>query len=704
MNNESVKDGSPRKLTKWANEPTVADLKGDYTLAASFKNTQVSKIDDWLDLLNATGKHKPKARKGRSSVQPRIARKQAEWRYSALSEPFLNNEDIFSISPKSFMDREAAQQNEMVLNYQFNNQIDKVHLVDSYVRTAVNEGTIIARVTWNYEEDIVEEVVPVYGYSEVTDEAQAQMIQQAIQLKFTDPQEFSRLPEDMRESVSASEENGRPILAALTGYEDVEVVKTVKNQPDVLICDYKNVTVDPTCGGRYEDAQFIIYSFESSKSDLEKAGVYTNLDKIVMGDPNDGNHIIEDEGFRFQDEPRKKLAVYEYWGYWDIDNSGVTTPIVATWVGSTMIRMDINPFPDKKLPFVIIPYLPVKGSVYGEPDAALLEDNQKLIGALTRGMIDSMARSANGQIGMRKDALDTLNKRKYKDGEDYEFNPQMNPMEAIIEHRYPELPASTYNMLQLFNQEAEAITGVKSFTGGMSGDSLGTTATAVNGLLDAAGKRELNILRRLAQGMQEIAKKILAMNAVWLSDEEVIRVTDDEFVGINRDNLAGSFDIKLGISTAESDNIKAQELSFMLQTMGQSLPFDMTKIILSEITRLRNMPDLTKMLSNFEPQPDPTQELELQRMQLETQKLQVEMQEVMVNIQLTQAKIQRELAQARKLSTDANLNDLDFVEQESGVKQERDLQKQQAQAEGNTKRDIMKTVMDSTLKGNNTNV
>ncbi|MFP3693873.1 hypothetical protein, partial [Burkholderia sp. SIMBA_048] len=76
--------------------------------------------------------------------------------------------------------------------------------------------------------------------------------------------------------------------------------------------------------------------------------------------------------------------------------------IVATWIGDTLIRMEKNPFPDQKLPFIIIPYLPVKREAFGEPDAELLEDNQKILGAVTRGMIDLLGRSANGQQGFAK--------------------------------------------------------------------------------------------------------------------------------------------------------------------------------------------------------------------------------------------------------------------------------------------------------------
>lgn len=674
------------KLTDWDNEPTIEQLKADYDMASGYRNTQVAKIDDWLDQLNVSGKYKPRKREGRSTIQPKLIRKQAEWRYASLSEPFLNDEDIFNVSPKTWADTESARQNKLILNYQFNNQLNKVKFIDSLVRTAVNEGTAIVRVSWVFEESKVEENVPEYDYVEAN-EQDSILINQIIQMYQMDSTYLENLNDELKESVMASIENNRPIRAIIAGYSPIEITKTIRNEPELTICDYRNITIDPTCEGILSKANFIIHSFDTSRSELEKSGLYKNIDKIKS------DTTTSENSFKFADKPRQKLTVYEYWGYWDIDNSGVTTPIVAAWVDDVIIRMEINPYPDRKLPFVVIPYLPVKNSVYGEPDAALLEDSQKLIGALTRGQIDAMARSANAQIGIRKDALDIINLRKFRNGEDYQFNPNVDPRLAIIEHSYPELPVSTFNLLQLYNSEAESITGIKTFNTGITGDALGVTAAGVQGVIGATGKRELGILRRFAKGMEEIAKKILAMNSQWLTDEEIIRITDEEFIAINRDNLVGSFDIKISISNAETDAIKAQELSFMLQTMGGALPFDLTKIILSEISHLRNMPELAKRIETFQPQPDPKVQLEQQRLMLENQKLQLQLEEI-------QAKIMHLNSQSRKFMTEANLNDLNFVEQETGVKQERELELMEAQANSNAKRDIMKSVLDTTLKTN----
>ena len=251
-------------------------------------------------------------------------------------------------------------------------------------------------------------------------------------------------------------------------------------------------------------------------------------------------------------------------------------------------------------------------------------------------------------------------------------------------HTYPEIPASAQFMLQLQNMEAESLTGVKSFSMGVSGQSLGDVAVGVRGALDAASKRELAILRRLSNGIIEIGRKFISMNAAFLSDREVIRVTNEEFVQVRRDDLPGNFDLRLSISTAEEDNNKAQELAFMLQTMGNNMDPGISKMILSDIARLRKMPDLAKKIESYEPQPDPLMqkkaELEVALLEAQLQKETALAQQAQSNAQLNMAKVGTEQVKQGNLQSDTDLKNLDFVEQESGVKQERDLQKQGEQA------------------------
>jgi hypothetical protein len=651
---DSSKEESLRP--EWANPPSLEDLKNDLTQALGDHDTQTSKIDTYLDNLYITGSAKLPPCKTNSTLQLKLIRKGAEWRYAALSEPFLSTPDVFNLSPIGPEDVLPAKYNEAIINNQFNTQLDKVKFIDDYVHTCVDEGTVIVRTGWEYEEELVVQTMQ-------------------------DP--YGNIIE-------------------------MEVPVTTKNQPSLEVCKYTNVIIDPTCEGVLDNASFIIYKFESSLSDLEKSGKYTNLDNVdatnnsPLGDDDNSHYQGDDmtESFSFSDRPRKKLDVYEYWGYWDIDGSGMTKPIVATWIGTTMIRLEENPFPDKKPPFVVVPYMPIRRSVYGEPDGVLTEDNQKVMGAVSRGIIDIMAKSANGQTAHMKGALDITNKRKFLNGEDYEFNPGTDPRSAIYMHQYPEVPQSATMLIQMMQQEADALTGIRPFNNDQS--DLSKSRMGGRKTIDAASKRENAILRRLAAGMRKIAQKIIAMNQEFLDDETAVKVSgSDEFIQVPREQLLGKFDVNIDISTVETDNEKAEELSFMLQTLGNTMPMDFSQIVLAEIAQLRKMPALAQKIATYQPPPPSPMEqqmqqlqmmmtqMQLQLMQMDAYKKQTEAAENEADIQLKTAKAQSEYVNQGLTQSETDINNLVFLDKESGVEHDRDIDKIKSQARAQTEMKIV---------------
>jgi len=688
----------------WQNAPSLSELESDYRSAQEHQQVQLTKINTWLDNLNVEGKAKVKTANNRSSVVPKLIRKQAEWRYAALSEPFLSTDNLFDADPATWEDKESAKQNSLLLNHQFRADIKKNAFIDEYIRAAVEEGTVIIRTGWKFEKDTVQEEVPLFNV--IVDPSFQPTLDEVLELKSSNPNKFhTDVPYELKAALEASIEAGaslRPILNGKTKIVDKEVI--IENGPTVEICNINNVLIDPTCLGDIDKANFVIYEFESSYAELKKDERYKNLENII----NEDNDFISEpdfdsstgvSDFNFKDKARRKFVVKEYWGFWDINGNKKLEPIVIAWVGKTIVRMGKNPFPDKKVPFTVVSYLPVRKSIYGEPDGALLDDNQQIIGAVTRGMIDLMGRSANSQTGIAQGFLDATNQNKFERGADYKFNPSIPPSAGLHMHEYPDIPQSALDMIQIQNQEAESLTGVKAFAGGLSGEALGDVATAVRGVLDASSKRELGILRRISTGIIEIGKKITAMNGEFLSETEVIRITNDEFVQVRRHELAGRFDIKLTISTAEEDNAKAEELGFLLQTLGNTMDIGITKIILNEVATLRKMPHLAKAISEFEPQPDPVQleiqKLEIEKLKAEIAEIQSKVSENTAEAQLDQAKIGTEQAKAAQLAALTNRSALDFVETETGTTHEREMEKQKAQARGNIELEMVKNKLNT---------
>lgn len=676
--------------TGWANSPKLSELKQDLTNSDPVHQIQVSKIKEWEALRNPKVPEKKPGAKVRSRVQPKLVRKQAEWRYSSLSEPFLSTPDLFSVSPVTWEDKPGADQNGMLLNYQFTTQIDRVSLIDQFVRSAVNDGTVVLRTGWCREEKQVPQVDPIYAYHVVPEmtqqyEAMAQQEQQ-------NPVYLLGLPQNLQDGYEIYKQTGIPYNLVQIGSQETMVTKVIKNAPTLEVCDLNNLYVDPSCKGDLETAKFIIYSFETTMAELKADGRYKNLEKINVSDgaplTQQNYESPTDANFQPEGKTRKRIVAYEYWGYWDTDNTGYLRPIVATWVEGVLIRLAENPYPDGKLPFTSAAYMPIKNSWLGESDAELLRENQEISGATLRGMIDLMGKSANSQTGFAKGMLDETNKRKYQQGEDYEYNPGQNPAGGGMNmHKFADIPVSAQYMLNLMNSDAESLTGIKAYAGaeGISGSGLGSTASAVRGALDAASKRELGILRRLSNCLIKAGRKIIAMNAEFLDESTVVRVTNEQFVPIRKDDLPGNYDLKLTISTAEDDAAKSKQLAFILQTSMQVFGPEFGKRILAKMARLDKMPDLAHEIESFQPTPDPMaqqmQQLQMQLLQAQINLTNAQAQEAGTKGNLNTVKQGTEQARAGQMQSVTDRNNLDFLQKQNGVQHQQALEMEQAKGD-----------------------
>lgn len=678
------------KETGWTNPPTVGNLQADIDASRPSQQEFVTQLKLWMDYLEAKGVGAAPKRKGRSSVQPKLIKKHAEWRHPSMSEPFLSSSKLFNVAPRTWEDKQAAVQSELLLNYQFSTFVDKVAFIDEMVRVGDTQGTVVAEVGWKRVTETVPTQVPTLQFFPVQTEEQLAQVQADIQLQ-ANPLEFNKLPVERREAALASQANQRPLVAVVVGWEQVLTEKILKNHPTVQIVDLLNFFIDPSCNGKVQDARFIAYSFETSKGELRADGRYQNIDHIAVSTnasaaSGEAQHNSNTpNSFQFADEERKRFVAYKMYALWDVENNGQLKPIVAVWANGVLLQLDSSPFSDEEFPFVVIAVNPIPKKWHGEPDGELLIEQQKTVGALTRGMIDLLGRSANGQQGMPKQFLDAPNRRKFDDGEDYEYNPQMgNPEQLIIMHKYPEIPQSAMALMQQQLSDAESHTGIQSWGQGVNSGSMGDVAAGIKGALAASAKREMSILRRYAAGVAKIGMKFLSMSKDFLSDEEIIRITNDQFVTITREGIDGKFDVIVDVSSAEEDNLKAQELAFMLQTVGPNTDFRITKKMMAEVARLRKMPELAHDIANFEPQPDP---MVVAEQEAKIAKLQAE-------IETEKAKKAYYDAQVRMLGAKADQQALDTVEQGTGTKHVREMAKMEAQGESNQDLTITKGLLD----------
>ena len=612
----------------------LSALKADLKSADILRTEWFNNISAWRN--ESVGKEYGNEVKGKSRLVSKDIKRQMDWMLPTLADPFLSTSDIIKCSPITFEDVLSARQNELILNTQFCRKFPRYNFLMKALKVLATEGTLVVQTGWDYEDEEIETMAETVMEDEITGEEYIAMTKQ-------------------------------------------KTVRIKKNQPTAVVCRNEDIYIDPTCMDDMDKCQFVIHRYETDLSTLKADGRYKNLEKVAATEGNNrdyGFYPQDHTYFDFKDKARKKMVVYEYWGNYDVNEDGVAEPIVCAWIGNTIIRLQSNPYPDNKPPFLVVPFNAVPFQMHGDSLASVIGDNQKVKTAIIRGIMDNMANSNNGQLGMRKGALDISNRKKFLEGKNFEYNGSPND---FWQGSYNQIPGSAFDVLTIMNNEIESQTGVKSFSGGITGSSLGSTATGARGALDATATRRISLVRNISENLiKPLMRKWMAYNYEFLEDEEVVRITNEEFVPVRRDDLYGNIDIDISISTAEDNSAKSQELSFLLQTMGPNQDFEINKLLMGEIARLSRMPELEKKIKEHQPTQDPAAEqmkqIEIERLQLENEKIKADIKDKLarageneVDRVVKMNKAKKDDAAARKISSEADKLDLEFLMKNEGT-------------------------------------
>lgn len=246
--NEQTTAQVVEKLVDWKNPPKLTDLKQDLLDAKPAHDSFKTRLQKWRNNLNIEGAAKVKSVNNGSAIVPKLIRKQAEWRYPALSDPFLSTSNVFKVGPVSWEDKKSAEQNALVLNNQFNTKINKQSFVDEYVRAVVDEGTAIIKIGWIFEEEEYEDTVPVVEYR--ANPNVAPLHQQLAQMKEQSPSEYeTNVPEELKTAHEMTMEQGVPVEPVVLGHEKKKLTRILKNHPSLEVCEADNVIIDPSCKG-----------------------------------------------------------------------------------------------------------------------------------------------------------------------------------------------------------------------------------------------------------------------------------------------------------------------------------------------------------------------------------------------------------------------------------------------------------------------
>lgn len=681
------------KEKRYKEKELLEIVKADYNLAKIDHDEKISKIYRWRSEYNGEPYNDNKEKnslsvneKKKSKLVLRDIKKYSSWLESSVLDPFISTDGIIRCFPATPRSTKFAKCAEVILNAQFCRQFNRFNFMSQAINTLLRDGTCVIKTGWEFAEDKrkvfynIDTPLSILGEQLIPQIPDDQM--QAIMQE--NPQQAQML---QMASQPMLDELGRQVYHHEEKYKE-EVIPTI-NQPTAIVCRNEDIYIDPTCMGDMTKAQFIIHRYLTDLSALKMDGRYKNLEKLDINKINnlDKEDYEIDTDFEFEDETRKKFLVYEYWGNLQVDDTGIVSPMVISWVENVIIRCEENPYPDKKPPFIVTPFLPIPFEVYGEPHGELLKDNQKIKTAIFRGIIDNMANSNNAQIGVLRNELDDTNLKRMLRGENFIFNKNPN---NIFVGQYNQLPATVFNALQIIDNESTQLTGVNTFGQHQTTDRIGND-NQMKGVLDGGNLRKLQVVKSIAENLvKPLLRKWLEYSAELLEDEQVFRMTGGEhFEIIRRDDLYGQIDIDLSISTNEDNSIRVNQLAFLLQTIGPNEDPNIRKMIMAEIMKLHKMPELATRIENYEPQPDPLlvaqQQLMIEKLKAEIAELQANAGKIEQDGILKSAKAQNEGARTEQTKAQTDKINLEFIQQQQGYKEQADMSKLLAQLESNEK-------------------
>ena len=619
-------------------------VKADYKGAEVAKNENDNKIKQWEAIRDS--KLYGTEVDGKSKYVSDLTKNLLDWQVPSLVDPFVSTPDVINCKPFTYADPLIAAQEEAVLTHQVIQTADHFSFMTDLMTYIAEKGTAFVKTGWMFQEEKREVEQPLMAI---------------------DPM------------------SGQEVVI---GTEVVEQMVTTVNKPTRLVIDPIDIRMDPTCGGKISKASFVIHDWETDLSTLRQDGRYKNLDSIKEDIGRDEDYEQKDstdDTFRFEDSARKKIIVHEYWGKYDLDDDGIAEPVVCAWVGDVVIREEENPLPGQEIPFEKAVYKNLPGYIWGEPLAAKTGKRQHIDSVLHRGIFDDMKLANNGQTGTKKGFTDDANLRKMKQGLDFEYN---TTMADVYQDQYRGLNQSVFNVMAKNETAAESSVGVTMMNHGTGGNALGSSAAAVNATTSSSAKREMHIVRGVAEDcIIPMLKKFSRYNKEFLSPEEVSAITDKEYIEPKNDN---EYDIKMTLESAETREAKAERTGFVLQTMGPNMPPQAMTVLLARYMKLIGELDVSHMIKNPEVSPEEQQaqakqqahadkmmELELALMEAKVYNEQAKGQENAVDVELKTAKTETERAKARITNSDSDLKDIDYLEKEAGIPHERELEKEE---------------------------
>lgn len=589
---------------------------------------------------------------GRSQVVSTDVSDVIEWMMPSLMRIFTSGDEIGRFDPTGPEDVKAAQQESMYVNYVLNKDNDGFKILYDWFKDALMLKNGITKVWWDETE--VEEREE---YTELTDfQYQALVTDKNVTVV-----EHSTM--DDEDAMDAGLSDGDFIDTNRT-HDLVITRKGTEGKIKIVVCPPEQFYISKQADS-IEDANFLGDRMLMTISELREMG-FKDVDDIVGSDEQwwseeyTARRDYDDSGMSMDMNPgiegsERKIWVDECYLKIDANGDGISEWVKVLKAGDRILsRENVDGHP-----YISLTPIPMPHKFYGLSLADLTMDLQLIKSTLWRNMLDNYYMLNNGRYVMVEGQVnldDLLTSRP--GGVIREKVPG-----AVRRLEQPQLPNSSFTMLEYIDKVRDERTGVRVFQG-LDADSLqNTTATAVSQQVTASNMKMEMVARIFAEtGVKKLFLKIHELSIKHQKIERTIKLTGEEWVPIDpsewRDRRNMTVSVGLGNGNRDQTIMNLNMLGTHISNIRQDP--EMKAIVqpqniynlLKEAVKAMGMKNYNDFFTDpstlppeaFQPQgqgEDPMAQVLQQKAQADAMKAQVDMQKAQINMQELQEEVKQ---------------------------------------------------------------
>jgi hypothetical protein len=589
---------------------------------------------------------------GRSQVVSTDVSDVIEWMMPSLMRIFTSGDEIGRFDPTGPEDVKAAQQESMYVNYVLNKDNDGFKILYDWFKDALMLKNGITKVWWDETE--VEEREE---YTELTDfQYQALVTDKNVTV-------VEHTTMDDEDAMDAGLSDGDFIDTNRT-HDLVITRKGTEGKIKIVVCPPEQFYISKQADSM-EDANFLGDRMLMTISELREMG-FKDVDDIVGSDEQwwseeyTARRDYDDSGMSMDMNPgiegsERKIWVDECYLKIDANGDGISEWIKVLKAGDRILsRENVDGHP-----YISLTPIPMPHKFYGLSLADLTMDLQLIKSTLWRNMLDNYYMLNNGRYVMVEGQVnldDLLTSRP--GGVIREKVPG-----AVRRLEQPQLPNSSFTMLEYIDKVRDERTGVRVFQG-LDADSLqNTTATAVSQQVTASNMKMEMVARIFAEtGVKKLFLKIHELSIKHQKIERTIKLTGEEWVPIDpsewRDRRNMTVSVGLGNGNRDQTIMNLNMLGTHISNIRQDP--EMKAIVqpqniynlLKEAVKAMGMKNYNDFFTDpstlppeaFQPQgqgEDPMAQVLQQKAQADAMKAQVDMQKAQINMQELQEEVKQ---------------------------------------------------------------